>query len=312
MYLEGEESLEDIIAGMERARQKHPEGAILNTPYPKDLLLQTMPVCLPVWTKADGSLDVDKLTAYYQSVSKMWEIDSAGFDDVEREAWQKNNMEWYAPTDMDMADIGFNYQYSAQHDFGETWLQLGFLLNPQVGMSGIHVKKENMAADWQKKELEDAVTFDAYTGQADNVYWAKIIVGLCEQGKEPELAEAYMELLLSDPMMRKWWLDRPRNQSGITIRKDSLNDILDIKNVEFGEVIGWKDPGTLNQKSAWPTEEEKQWLYQMMEDASCCYRPGTMLEKCAMETGIRVLEGELTPEEGAREVERKMAIEMEE
>ncbi len=33
------------------------------------------------------------------------------------------------------------------------------------------------------------------------------IVGLCEQGKEPELAEAYMNLLLSDPMMRKWWLD---------------------------------------------------------------------------------------------------------
>ena len=50
----------------------------------------------------------------------------------------------------------------------------------------------------------------------------------------------------------------------------------------------------------------------MMEDASCCYRPGTMLEECAMEAGIRVLTGELTPEEGAKEVERKMAIEMEE
>lgn len=185
-------------------------------------------------------------------------------------------------------------------------------MTPQVGMTGIHVTKANMAADWQEKELEDAVAYDAYTGQADNVYWARTIVGLCEQGKEPELAEAYMNLLLSDSMMRKWWLDKPRNHSGLTIRKDSLGDILDIDNIEFGQTMGFKDPTGVNHPNFWPTEEEKQWLYQMMEDASCCYRPGTMLEECAMETGIRVLEGELTPEEGAKEVERKMAIAMEE
>ena len=312
MYLDGEDSLEDIVAGMEKARQKHPEGAILYTLYPKDVLLQTMPVCLPAWTGEDGSLDVEKLTAYYQAVRRMWEIDCAGFDDAGRETWQKNNMEWYAPENMDMADIGFNFQYAVQQNFGETWLQLGFLMTPQVGMTGIHVTKANMAADWQEKELEDAVAYDAYTGQADNVYWARTIVGLCEQGKEPKLAEEYMNLLLSDPMMRKWWLDKPRNHSGLTIRKDSLGDILDIDNIEFGQTMGFKDPTGVNHPNFWPTEEEKQWLYQMMEDASCCYRPGTMLEECAMEVGVRVLEGELTPEEGAKEVERKMAIAMEE
>lgn len=312
MYLEGEDSLEDIVAGMELARQKHPEGPILYTPYPQDVLLQTMPVCLPVWTKEDGSLDVDKLTAYYQAVSRMWEIDSSGFDEAGREAWQKNNAEFYEPNDIDMIDIGFNYQYSAQQNFGETWMQLGFLLNPQIGASNVHVIKSNMAREWQEKELEDTVNFGAYTGQADNVYWAKIIVGLCEQGKEPELAEEYLNLLLSDGMMRKWWLDKPRNQSGITIRKDSLRDLMDINNVEFEEVMGMKNPGAINTELTWPTEEEKQWIYQMMEDASCCYRPGTMLQECAMEAGVRVLTGELTPEEGASEVERKMAIAMEE
>ena len=76
--------------------------------------------------------------------------------------------------------------------------------------------------------------------------------------------------------------------------------------------MGWKDPTGLNYPEFWPTEEEKQWIYQMMEDADSCYRPGTMLEECAIEAGLRVLEGELTPEEGAKEVERKMAIAMEE
>lgn len=312
MYLEGEENLEDIIAGMELARQKHPEGPLLNTPYPRDILMQTMPVCLPAWTDDDGSLDTEKLTEYYQAVAKMWELDCAGLNDTEREAWQKNYTEYYAPTDIDMIDIGFNYQYSAQQNFGETWMQIGFLLNPFTGMSNIHVVKGNMAAEWQTKELEDTVVFGEYAGQSDNVYWAKVIVGLCEQAKEPELAEEYLNLLLSDTMMRKWWLDKPRNQSGITIRKDSLADIMDINNVEFGEVMGWKNPGGLNEESMWPAEEEKQWLYQMMEDANCCYRPGTMLEECAMEVGLKVLDGELNPEEGAKEVARRMAIEMDE
>lgn len=312
MYLKDEDSLEDIAAGMELARQKHPQGPILYTPYPKDILMQTMPVCLPAWTGEDGSLDVERLTEYYRAVTKMWELDCAGLSGAEREAWQKNNTEYYELNDTDMIDICINYQYSAQQNFGETWMQIGFMLNPWTGSTNMRVVKANMAADWQTKELEDVVTFGKYRGQADNVYWAKIIVGLCEQGKEPALAEEYLKLLLSDAMMRKWWLDKPRNQSGITIRKDSLADIMDINNVEFGEVMGWKDPGALNEEGMWPTEEEKQWIYQMMEDADCCYRPGTMLEECAMEAGLKVLNGELTPEEGAKEVARRMAIEMEE
>lgn len=68
----------------------------------------------------------------------------------------------------------------------------------------------------------------------------------------------------------------------------------------------------MNAENIWPTEEKKEWFYQMMEDADCCYRPGTMLEECAMEVGLKVLDGELTPGEGAEEVARRMAIEMDE
>ncbi len=311
MYLE-EAGLEGVVAGVELARQKHPEGPILYTLYPKDVLSQTLPVCLPAWTKEDGSLDVERLTEYYRAASRLWELDCAGFDDAGRAAWQKNNMEFYEPTDLDMVDITFDFQYSAQQNFGETWMQLGFMQTSMLDATGIHARLRNMAADWQTKELEDKVVFKEYAGQADNVYWANTITGICEQAKEPELAEEFLTLLLSDSMMRKWWMERPRSTGGIAIRKDSLRDILDINNVEYGEAMGWKDPGVLNQDFVWPTEEEKQWLYQMLEEADCCYRSGTMLEDCAMEAGLRVLNGELTPEEGAEEVAKKMAISMEE
>ena len=312
MYLEGEDSLEDIVAGVEMARQKHPEGPILYTPYPRDLLCQTLPVCLPAWTQEDGSLDAERLTEYYRAVARMWELDCAGLSGTEREAWQKNNTEYYEPKDLDVVDINHNGQYTGLRDFGETWMQLGFLMSSYVGIElRMRPVELNLAADWQTKELEDEAGFGKYIGQADNVYWARIIVGLCEQAKEPELAEEYLHLLLSDEMMRKWWLERG-GHGGITIRKDSFRDLLDINNVEYEEIMGMKDPTVMHVESMWTPEEEKEWFYQMMEDADSCYCPGTMLEECAIEAGLRVLEGELTPEEGAEEVARKMAIEMEE
>lgn len=53
-------------------------------------------------------------------------------------------------------------------------------------------------------------------------------------------------------------------------------------------------------------------MYQILEEASCPYFPGSVLEETVKEVGLSVLDGELTPEEGAAEVSRKMAIEMEE
>ena len=53
-------------------------------------------------------------------------------------------------------------------------------------------------------------------------------------------------------------------------------------------------------------------MLQVLEEASCPYFPGSVLEETVKEVGFRVLDGELTPEEGAAEVGRRMAIEMEE
>ena len=122
-----------------------------------------------------------------------------------------------------------------------------------------------------------------------------------------------MELMLSDTMMQKWWLEG-QFDGGVPIREESIASLLDFNNRAFAEVKGWdaKDISTMYKEYFWPTEEEMQWLYDRMEESDCCYRTGTMLEETVREIGFRVLDGELTPEEGAKEVERKMAIAMEE
>lgn len=115
--------------------------------------------------------------------------------------------------------------------------------------------------------------------------------------------------MLSDDMMSKWWLE-----DGYPIRKESLVRILDIDNQEWAKLQGM-EAASVNiwyTPDIWPAEEEKQWMYQILEEASTPFLSGSVLEETVKEVGLRMLNGELTPEEAAAEVEREMEIEMKE
>lgn len=70
-----------------------------------------------------------------------------------------------------MIDIGFSYQYTSDQNFGETWMQLGFLTSSYFGIALRLCPVEfNLASEWQTKELDGEAGFGKYIGQANNVY----------------------------------------------------------------------------------------------------------------------------------------------
>lgn len=319
-YLGGEKGLADVVAGMEKARADHPDGPLLFTPYPQDLLMQMVPACLPAWTQSEqtgesGCLDAAKIEEFYQAAEKLWELDSSGFDEESRIKWQQDAEKVKREGELEMLRV-VPGQYNDIFNIGETWAQFGCLTSVWYEMTTIHCIEESFRNGYYDKAVarNDEVVVEQYIGQAEDVYWARTVTGICEQAKEPELAEEFMKLLLSEKMMDKWWLESGIWFGGAAIRRSSLAKAMDKNYREFGEVSGWgeSDMQFIYNGHIWPTEEEKQWLYQMMEEADCLYLSGTMLEEIVKEVGLQVLEGSLTPEEGAKEVARKMTIEMEE
>lgn len=307
-YIDDMQGLDALVAAAKLAREQHPDGPLIDTPYQENLFDIMIPICLPAWTKDDGSLDTESLTAFYRAVKVLWELDCAGLGETERLKWQQE----FGESGTDIENIMFG-QYDDYYNIGETWIALGYLKNTWYGMTNLHTKLDNFRYDYSSKELDDEVIFGRLTGQAGNVYRARTVVGLCEKAKEPELAEEFLTSLLSDEMMQKWWLEG-QFDGGVPIRKDSLVSLLDINNHAFAEIKGWDagDINTMYKDYFWPTEEELQWLFDTMEESDCCYLAGTRLEDTVREIGYRVLDGDLTPEEGVIEVAGKMAIAMEE
>lgn len=308
-YLEGQPVLADILEGVRLARKEHPDGPILYAPYEGSLLNEFLPVCLPAWTSADGSLRTDQITEFYRTMNELWELDKVGMDEASRKKWQEECV------DDELFQLKVGPVHWVPFDFGdETWVQFGIAQEPFDDMRSIHLtyfafRETGGYLDFKKLDDVYAMGYGKYGGQAQDVYWARANTGICEQAKEPELAEDFLALLLSDEMMRKWWLS-----DGYPIRKESLTKIWDINNHEWAQIEGLS-ADSINIWYAdyvWPTEEEKEWMRQVMEGASCPYFSGSMLERTVKEVGIRVLDKELTPEEGAAEVNRRMAIEIEE
>lgn len=267
-YLDGQTTLPDLISGAKHAREEHPEGPLLFATKPKYLLNQLLPVCLPAWTEDDGSLRTDLLTEFYQTAHTLWKLDTSGMDEARLKRWQEEYD--YEGHELFQLKTGVGVWISF-HDGEETWIPLSYAQEPFDDMRQIHLTYAGFRETGgylQFKPLDDvyAMGYGKLGGQAQDVYWARVNTGICEQAKEPELAEAFLTLLLSDDMMRKWWLD-----DGYPIRKESLVHILDFNNREWAQIEGLS-ADSVNIWYAdyvWPTEEEKEWMYQILEEASC-------------------------------------------
>ncbi len=314
-YLEGEDSLADLTAGLEIAREENPDGPLLFTPTKEILLRQLTLACEPAWTREDGSLDTEKIREYYETACRLWELDNMSMTPEQRAAWQENSFEKvlggeenYLMYSLTQSEDTYFYDDCGA---GQTAAVLGCLTGGfglfSTGSLYFHL------TNWDhfRKDAEE-IRCDKYIGQASDVYLAQSIMGLCEDAKEPELAEEFLTLCLSAEMQNKWWLDN--GPIGVAIRKESFAAVMDINNREYASVRGWDKAlaDTLYSERIFPNEEYQEWFFSLMEDAKTAYLPGLSLEKTVEEVGLLVLDGEFTPQEGAAEVERRMAIEMEE
>lgn len=299
--LEGEQNLEELVVSMEKMREKYPDQALLGVKDAKELLQILICTSLPAWTKEDGSLEEEKIEEFYEAAKRIWELNDQG---MTQQDWEIFRESCQSRSQRALMALSWNYRNSSSDVC--VWSQLGVIQCIGHDLCAVHLA---ILRDEQRAELlgtePEGIWFGPYQGQAQNVFWTQTITGICEKAKEPELAGEFLNLLLSDEVMEKWWLN---NDTGIPISRTAFERCLDIENNDWNAYMGFMN----NSDAQWPNEEEQEVFRQMMEDAAVFYQPGSALEEIAMEVGNQVCSGALTPAQGASEVMKRMAIAMEE
>lgn len=304
-YLEDTEKLEDLVTAFETARAEHPEGAICFVRDEQELLERLLPVSIAAW-KTENGLEEAKIREFFEAAKQIWNLNAQGMTQADWDEFRT-----YTPEN-GWSDVGFEDVSGVSMVLYDTqiWLNLGYLRSayPPWGISSVYVLRNNYEAGYYAKQCD--YDYGPLSGQVTGTYRGWTVTGICENAKEPGLAEEFLTLLLSEEVMNKWWI-----QVGIPIRRDSFDWCLDMENMEYSSYFGNTDEETkrlFHNETYWPPQEMLDVLYAMAESSSVFYQPGSALETAALEAGVRVLQGEFTPEEGAQEVVRRMRIEMEE
>lgn len=273
-----------------RYRQEKPEGGILGMVREKDMLRQFFWVCAPAWTKEDGSVEEGKLEEFYEEIAKIWEAESEGVS----EGMRRKTEDFYLRMEQQGKTEEETEKYRINH-IG--WAGDEYLTGRQeFFLGGVNnAATFDLAVSYFHAEGREDGDFGTYGGQVSDVFIPQAIAGISQTSEHQQLAAELVESLLEE----SYW-------TGLSLHKERLRKDLRANDTgdgsSYASAGGEREDGEMIYLEIYPaSEEETEKLIQIAEAAKVPYVADRVLEQAVWETGEKVLRGEMTAPEGAKE-----------
>ena len=265
----------------------------------EEMLDILMPVCAPAWKGEEGKTDKEMLAQFYTLAKRIWDAESAGLGEEEREEYVK----WLE----DMRTSGFSEDSIREANSSVSNKMLGMMRGEKVLAAGILMYDSgvDVVTSVIKEMGEEENSFAAYKGQAKDVFVPGSLMGINRTSKNQEMAALLLEAMLDN---HSW--------EGMAVNKAQWNENMREHVTEDGgpyaTMGGAESDGSLSYTLDLyqSSEEDIQYLEKLVKEARVPYVREAVLEDAAAEVGVRVLRGELSPLAGAEEVMQKTAIYM--
>ena len=263
------------------------------------MLKQFLWVCAPAWTAKDGSVDAAKLEEFYVQMKKIWDNEAEGITDrmrtetedfyrmMESEGRTEEELDRYRVNHISW--VGDRYLLGAQEFF------MGGVESPatfDIAVSYFHVKERSDGE------------FAPYGGQVSGVFVPQSIAAISRTSEHPEIAAGLLETLLDES---SW--------GGLSPNKEMLQKQL-VKNAtedggSYASMGRTLEDGTMASMELYPSsEEEIGRLSEMINQAHGPYVKNRVLVDALLKAGETVLEGNMSAEDGVREVLKQVSLYM--
>lgn len=253
--------------------------------------------CGAAWRKDDGTLDQTKITEFLTKLKNAFgEYDSSVEDKTDI-----NTV--YVDTDSSMttsqiAKTSFSY---GQYDlaFGKTNVSIGLSGDFSYGM---------MDAVNEKLENGD---YGIMPGQAENVFVPGMILGICSKSAEPETAEEFVKFLLS-PEGQKI-----NQRGGFPVERDAFTGCVDgheYQNQQGNESMTMVEGGGISEQESISFNMEptpKEAIEKITDLAESLKTPAfcdDVIKDAVAEQGVKVLQGEIQPQEATNAIMQAVNI----
>lgn len=286
--------LEGLADAAESMRAKKGSGSVTGTITELPTLQLLAMSCSPAWEKEDGSVDPEAVKTFFVQAKRVFDAENAGVTREEKESWEGGIVS--RPDGKMENEIWMLIEHNAYMTFlQENRMGLGYIGD----MWSLEIM---FSACRQGKELACRVL----DGQAQQVFYPYTIAGVSASAKETELAEQFVETMLSG---------NAASGEGFSVNKAAQKENADLNSDGDGGVLGamvvTDESGEMKELTVYQlTAEEVDWMYEVLEHLKTPYLQNETLEAAVLEAGEKLLSGELDADAALEEVQSRVKLSM--
>ncbi len=288
----------DIVSlkeAAEQLREGQPDGTILGTYQPEELIRLLALVNAPNWVDTDGNPDREALTEFLTESAHIYEAEQSGITEAQKQAHEEERVN-YADMDSlytDTSYTAFNYYADMQA------LSLGKISAIQLNFSNVT----------SVMDADNETDYGLWKAGANNVFIPSAIMSVNAKTKETQLAVDFIkEVFAKDTQSIDLSDGFPVNKEGLTEMQKNPNG-----DEEFGTIGMIDETGKeVDLSIRWPSAEQLQRLEDIMISLDTPNTIDVMLLTTVEECTPKVWQGDMSVEEAVNEIVNKMQIRMSE
>ena len=295
----GISDLTGFAEAVNKAREAHPNtDTVLGTYTAEELLKRLYMLSSYAFETKEGA-DSDAIRSFLEQASAIYEDEQKNITEAMLQA-HNDSMVWRE--DYGVMDQWDNFAINASGMFE-------MMSNEQLLMIG----KIRGMTDFQMTEglvdNKDGIAYDFMEASDGKLFVPYGIAGISEKAKEKELAAAFLKELLGTDVQKADLED------GFPVNADAYDSFTQTDNpdatVGFSASVA-EDDGSTSERvdfsAGWPTEEEIAALKEKIGTLQCAALSDDVIFTAVLEGGVKVLEGDLSLDEGCDEIVQKVEL----
>lgn len=286
-YVSQIHDLDSLVAAAKQAKEENPDRErIVNAMYPITMADLYYDSCSAAWVNPDGTLDAEKLAAFYAAMKELYALD---------ESFRQANAEWMAEFAEEFENGEYYFAPGDYTGLGGVFYIYGDICYLPTGtLDGMYAWSSHVLAG-EKDYLSVGYRTIPLSGQASNVFLPRRIMGILTTATHPQAAETFLTFMLSDEVQAKdLTTGFPVNQ--VTFERELSED----RYVDSVITTGSAVQGTSVSYSAqWPNASQRQQLKGWVDDLTTPALTDRTIRSKVMDQMVDCCNGKITPQQAA-------------
>ena len=290
----GMEDLESIAEQAEQLRRDYPEGGIFGIHDAETMLRLFGMVSSGAWVEDDGRMDEAAVTEFLKLTKRIYDAEMAGAvpEQVERLEEEAEEMASYGTDPV---------QYRMEVCGNVLRIPQGYAAVAGGYVDGIQLCLDNVTSVLR---MGDRLDYRILSGQVPDAFLPAAVVGIRSGTERQEEAEEFVRLMFSANTQENISEGFPVNRSAYEIHFQLYEE-----NSGNGSMMLPMEDGTEQEiELYWPDQNERETFTEYVETLKTPVLSDDYLCGLVYESGVKVLEGERSAEEGAAEIVKKASI----